>query len=282
MGVVETAQEAANTVADGVTYAVDQYWNNGVFTNGYYNINPAGVLVLAVHLIITFVYILYVWGRKTWNRWWVCWNVGGCCWLRPCTCGAPCDTLDHRQQRDCPLPPPRKKMNPVAAGMFRLAAARGEIDKLEILQKARGFNINADVEGWTALHAAAAMAQPGVVLYSCVLLLSNLLSFMLTIAYMTTLLPNNTDAVAWLLAHGANLHLHKEDSWRDTVLHYAAAAGSLDCCKILLAFGSDPRAKNFAGVLMMGEIAAMMVYNANIFSCIHPPPYTSPPNTSQA
>lgn len=55
--------------------------------------------------------------------------------------------------------------------------------------------------------------------------------------------------MAWLLAHGANLHLHKEDSWRDTVLHYAAAAGSLDCCKILLAFGSDPRAKNFAGVM---------------------------------
>ena len=55
----------------------------------------------------------------------------------------------------------RKKMDAVAAGMFRLAAARGEVSKLELLKRVHAFDINADVEGWTALHAAAAMAQPG-------------------------------------------------------------------------------------------------------------------------
>lgn len=61
--------------------------------------------------------------------------------------------------------------------------------------------------------------------------------------------PRATDSVAWLLANGADPHRQKDDSWRDTVLHYAAAGGSLDCVKILLAFGSDPRAKNFAGLM---------------------------------
>lgn len=167
MGVVETAQEAASSVADGVTYAVDQYWNNTVFTNGYYNLSPAGVVVLAVHMIITIAYMLYVWARKTWNRWCV---VG----LMVCQsgCFVMCELLlglgsvllckSPVRASGASTSKHRKKMSPVAAGMFRLAAARGEIDKLEILQKTRGFNIDADVEGWTALHAAAAMGQPGV------------------------------------------------------------------------------------------------------------------------
>lgn len=72
MGVVETAQQAANSVANGITYAVDQYWNNTAFTNGTYNINPAGVLVLAIHTLLTLLYLLWVWVRKTWNRWYGC------------------------------------------------------------------------------------------------------------------------------------------------------------------------------------------------------------------
>lgn len=144
MGVVETAEQAANSVANGITYAVDQYWNNEAFTNGTYNISPAGVLVLVVHALLTLAYLLWVWIRKTWNRWYVL--------LRDIHHLGVCMSINLLH---------RKKMDAVAAGMFRLAAARGEVGKLELLKRVHAFDINADVEGWTALHAAAAMAQPG-------------------------------------------------------------------------------------------------------------------------
>lgn len=52
-------------------------------------------------------------------------------------------------------------MSPTAAGTFRLAAARGEIGKLELLSRVPRFDIEASVLGFTALHAAAVQGQAG-------------------------------------------------------------------------------------------------------------------------
>lgn len=46
------------------------------------------------------------------------------------------------------------------AGMFRLAAARGELKTLACLHAA-GMDVDADHNGFTALHAAAVMGQLG-------------------------------------------------------------------------------------------------------------------------
>lgn len=86
MGVTETVtntaenvangvQDAANTVANGFTNAVNVYWHNPVLENGVYNLSPAGVLVLGAHVLVTLIYLLWLWGRKTWKRWCV---PGGC------------------------------------------------------------------------------------------------------------------------------------------------------------------------------------------------------------
>lgn len=39
----------------------------------------------------------------------------------------------------------------------------------------------------------------------------------------------------------------KEDGWNNGILHYAAASGSKEAVQVLLDFGADPLAKNFAG-----------------------------------
>ncbi|PRW33536.1 Cellulose synthase [Chlorella sorokiniana] len=77
------------------------------------------------------------------------------------------------------------------------------------------FMLGAWVDGFTALAAAACQGQAG--------------------------------AAVWLLQHGASLDAQKNDSWHDTVLHYAAGSGSLACVEALLAFGADPAAKNKLG-----------------------------------
>lgn len=52
-------------------------------------------------------------------------------------------------------------MDPCAAGAFRLAAARNDIAALEVISRIKWFNIEADVLGFTALHAAAAQGHAG-------------------------------------------------------------------------------------------------------------------------
>lgn len=42
----------------------------------------------------------------------------------------------------------------VNAGSFRLAAARGDIATLEAVAKTPGFSVEAELGGFTALHAA--------------------------------------------------------------------------------------------------------------------------------
>lgn len=56
-----------------------------------------------------------------------------------------------------------------------------------------------------------------------------------------------SEAIAWLCHHGANVAAQKEDGWGDTALHYAAARGSMRSVRVLLAYGADPRATNYAG-----------------------------------
>ena len=55
------------------------------------------------------------------------------------------------------------------------------------------------------------------------------------------------DAVCWLCQHGADVTKVKVDDWKDTALHYAAASGRLPAVQALLAAGSNPAAKNYAG-----------------------------------
>ena len=49
-----------------------------------------------------------------------------------------------------------------AAGALRLAAARNDVTKMQLLEDGTGkFNVNAEYEGFTALHAAAVQGSAG-------------------------------------------------------------------------------------------------------------------------
>lgn len=115
----------------------------------------------------------------------------------------------------------RARWDCVAAGAFRLAAARGLVSQLEVLSCLPHFDVEArgpDAGGaFTALLAAAAMGRPG--------------------------------AATWLLHHGANVAATKQDGWRDTALHYAAGCGSLETVQVLLAWDADASATNALGAL---------------------------------
>ncbi len=102
----------------------------------------------------------------------------------------------------------------MAAGMLRAAAARGDIRKMQLLSHMPQFDVNAEQGGFTALMAAAVEGQAA--------------------------------ALAWLLQHGASLAAHKQDGWRDSALHYAASMGHLEAVKVLLAYGADATAVNYA------------------------------------
>ena len=52
-------------------------------------------------------------------------------------------------------------MDPSAAGTFRLAAARNDIARLELISRMKHFYIDENVLGFTALHAAAAQGHAG-------------------------------------------------------------------------------------------------------------------------
>lgn len=49
----------------------------------------------------------------------------------------------------------------IAAGMFRLAASRGDVHAMACLGFAQGFAPNAGLDGFTALHAACIQGQQG-------------------------------------------------------------------------------------------------------------------------
>lgn len=109
-------------------------------------------------------------------------------------------------------------MAPCEGGAFRLAAARGDIPTMQALADGgRRFHVDADHEGFTPLHAAAVEGKAG--------------------------------ALLWLCQHGADVTALKDDGWKDTALHYAAARGHMHCCQVLLAFGAQLDAVNYAGTV---------------------------------
>ncbi|KAL4421860.1 hypothetical protein ABPG77_001342 [Micractinium sp. CCAP 211/92] len=113
----------------------------------------------------------------------------------------------------------RGRMNSVAAGQLRLAAARGRVQDLALLARLPDFQagggVDADLLGFTPLHAACVQGQAG--------------------------------AAVWLLQRGADLTKLKQDDWRDSTLHYAAGSGSMECVQALLVWGADPTVVNALG-----------------------------------
>ncbi len=83
---------------------------------------------------------------------------------------------------------------------MRLAAARDDVDTLDLLAHVPDFDVDASHDGFTPLLAAA--------------------------------VEGHARAAAWLLRRGARLEALKADGWGDTALHYAAARGSLEIVKV--------------------------------------------------
>ena len=52
-------------------------------------------------------------------------------------------------------------MDTLAAGAFRLAAAKNDLPTLDVLQHVPHFDINVAMVGFTALHAAAVRGHAG-------------------------------------------------------------------------------------------------------------------------
>ncbi|KAL4522921.1 hypothetical protein Ndes2526B_g07741 [Nannochloris sp. 'desiccata'] len=109
----------------------------------------------------------------------------------------------------------RRHGEPLLKGAVRWAAAAGDLNILNDLSFAPGFDVESDLDGFTALHAAA--------------------------------VGGKRDAVLWLCQRGANVHAVKNDQWGDTALHYAAAQGDMASAQVLLAYGADPTALNGFG-----------------------------------
>jgi hypothetical protein len=106
-------------------------------------------------------------------------------------------------------------MTTLAAGALRLAAARNDVYTMRVLSRLPSFDVDASMAGFTPLMAAVVNGHEA--------------------------------AVAWLLHKGASVASLKDDGWVDSVLHYAAAAGSLKVVQALLAFGANARAVNALG-----------------------------------
>jgi hypothetical protein len=119
----------------------------------------------------------------------------------------------------------RKTMLALDRGKFRYAAATGNLPAMvAIKERISYWTVDADLDGFTALHASCVQGQVG--------------------------------AVLWLCQNGADVNAFKQDGWKYTALHYAASQGGLSgflIVKILIAFGADWKMQTFAGKILFSS-----------------------------
>lgn len=143
----------------------------------------------------------------------------------------------------------------VKAGIFRLGAARGDLRTMACLLSSAAVDVDAAHGDFTALHTAAVMGQTGEARGSNSAECSETAApDMECLYHLQACSPHNkvwccpaADAATWLCVHGAAISAQKRDGWGETALHYAAAKGHPDIVDLLLTFGADPAATNFAG-----------------------------------
>lgn len=127
------------------------------------------------------------------------------------------------------------------------AATQGETEIVAALLS-RGAAVNARAENdWTAVTLAAATGQAAVVRQ----LLDAGADANIADIYGWTPLMRAVDSdrseVVRVLLQNKSVRVNARDDQGETALHHAAARGSLEIARLLLARGADPRAKDAAG-----------------------------------
>ena len=127
------------------------------------------------------------------------------------------------------------------------AATQGEPEIVAVLLS-HGAMVNARAEnGWTAVTLAAATGQADIVRQ----LLAAGADANLADIYGWTPLMRAVDSdrtgVVRVLLKDKSVRVNARDDQGETALHHAAAGGSLEIARLLLANGADPRAKDAAG-----------------------------------
>jgi len=127
------------------------------------------------------------------------------------------------------------------------AATRGDPETVNVLLS-HGAAVNARAEnGWTAVTLASATGQAVIVRQ----LLEAGADANIADIYGWTPLMRAVDSdrteVVRVLLKDKSVRVNARDDQGEAALHHAAAVGSLEIARLLLAHGADPRAKDAAG-----------------------------------
>lgn len=127
------------------------------------------------------------------------------------------------------------------------AATQGDSETVAVLLS-HGAAVNARAEnGWTAVTLAAATGQAAVVKQ----LLEAGADANIADIYGWTPLMRAVDSdraeVVRVLLQNKSVRVNARDDQGETALHHAAAGGSLEIARLLLAHGADPRSRDAAG-----------------------------------